>query len=52
MNIILRTLIDNKERLGRILFLQLDNCFRENKIRFLLSLAFLLVEHEVFEEVW
>ena len=51
MNIILKTLLENKDRLERVLFLQLDNCYRENKNKFLLSLASLLVEEKVFEEV-
>ena len=51
MKIILKTLLENKDRLGRVLFLQLDNCYRENKNKFLLSLASLLVEEKVFEEV-
>ncbi|XP_072028306.1 uncharacterized protein [Amphiura filiformis] len=51
VNIILRTLEMYKEKLGRVLFLQLDNCFRENKNKFVLSLASMLVESNVFEEV-
>lgn len=51
MNLILKTLLENKHRLGRTLFLQLDNCYRENKNKFLLSLSSLLVEENVFEEV-
>ena len=51
MNIIPKTLLENRDRLGRVLFLKLDNCHRENKNRFLLSLASLLVEEKVFEEV-
>ena len=43
--------MENKEKLGEILFLQLDNCFRENKNKFLLSFASLLVDLEVFKEV-
>ncbi len=51
MNVILKTLYKYKEKLGKVLFLQLDNCFRENKNKYLLSLASLLVEMKVFEEV-
>ena len=40
MNIILNTLIKNKDRLGRVLFLQLDNCFRENKKQVLIESSF------------
>ena len=51
INILMKVLLDNKERLGRKLFLQLDNCFRENKNKYVLGLASLLVEYDIFEEV-
>ncbi|KAJ8048727.1 hypothetical protein HOLleu_01158 [Holothuria leucospilota] len=38
--------------LGKVLFLQMDNCFRENKNRYVLSYAALLVEKDIFEEVY
>ena len=51
MNIILQTLMEHKDKLGEVLFLQLDNCYRENKNKFLLSFAPLLVGLEVLKEV-
>ncbi len=52
INCLLETLSMYKEKLGSNLFLQMDNCFRENKNRFLIAFAALLVELEVFEEVY
>ncbi|XP_077861936.1 uncharacterized protein LOC144342961, partial [Saccoglossus kowalevskii] len=40
----------NDEYLAKVLYLQLDNCFRENKNRFLLSLMKLMVEIYVYLE--
>ena len=40
-----------KCHLGKVLFLQMDNCYRENKNKFVLSYAALLVEKGLFEEV-
>lgn len=40
-----------QDYLGKVLFLQMDNCFRENKNKFVLSFAALLVERDFFEEV-
>ena len=51
MNCLLKTLMLHKDRLGRELFLQLDNCYRENKNRYMMTFAALLVQLEVFEEV-
>ncbi len=51
INIILKTLMEHKDKLGEILFLQLDNCYRENKNKYMLAFASLLVELEVFREV-
>ncbi|XP_070548740.1 uncharacterized protein [Ptychodera flava] len=51
INNIMWNLIDNKERLSKKLHVQLDNCYRENKNRYLLSFASLLVEYDMFEEV-
>ncbi|XP_070553722.1 uncharacterized protein [Ptychodera flava] len=51
INNIMWNLVDNIDRLSRQLHLQLDNCYRENKNRFLLSFASLLVEYDIFEEV-
>ena len=39
------------DRLPQVLYLQLDNCFRENKNRYVLSLCALLVEKKVFRKV-
>ncbi|PIK34158.1 hypothetical protein BSL78_29027 [Apostichopus japonicus] len=41
-----------QDYLGKVLFLQMDNCFRENKNKFVLSFAALLVERDIFEEVY
>ncbi len=51
MNVLLQTLLLNRRRMGRTLFLQLDNCFRENKNRHVICFIALLVEYGVFEEV-
>ncbi|XP_071821925.1 uncharacterized protein [Apostichopus japonicus] len=48
---ILRTLVKHKDTLGKDLFLQLDNCYRENKNRYLLSFCSLLVELKIFRVV-
>nr|XP_006815072.1 PREDICTED: uncharacterized protein LOC102804474 [Saccoglossus kowalevskii] len=52
MNILLDVLSEVKTHLAKVLYLQLDNCFRENKNRFLLSLMELMVEINVFEEIF
>jgi hypothetical protein len=40
-----------KERLPRVLFLQLDNCSKQNKSQYLIAYLGLLVGWDVFEEV-
>nr|XP_006821263.1 PREDICTED: uncharacterized protein LOC102800784 [Saccoglossus kowalevskii] len=52
MNILLEVLKEVKNHLAKVLYLQLDNCFRENKNRFLLSLMELMVEIDIFEEIY
>ncbi|XP_070569806.1 uncharacterized protein [Ptychodera flava] len=51
MNLLLQSLVDNKVRLSRRLFAQMDNCYRENKNRYMLSLGHLLVELNIFDQV-
>ena len=51
INILLQILLDQKDSLPPILYLQLDNCFRENKNRYFLGFIALLVYHKVFKEV-
>ncbi|KAK3108210.1 hypothetical protein FSP39_003259 [Pinctada imbricata] len=54
MNILLRTFfdaLDKNGRLPRILYIQADNCARENKNKFLLAFCELLVKLNVFHEV-
>ncbi|XP_070534490.1 uncharacterized protein [Ptychodera flava] len=52
MNILLEVLVESKDHLAKALYLQLDNCFRENKNRFLLSLMALLIQLDIFEEIY
>ncbi|XP_077869749.1 uncharacterized protein LOC144361813, partial [Saccoglossus kowalevskii] len=52
MNVLLEMLLERKQELGRTLHTQLDNCYRENKNRFVLCLGALLVEYDIFEEVY
>ena len=51
MNILLEVLSEARNHLAKVLYLQLDNCFRENKNRFVLSLMELMVDLDIFEEV-
>ena len=51
INCLLRVLSANKDKLGRMLFLQLDNCYRENKNRYILTFSSLLVDLQIFDEV-
>jgi hypothetical protein len=51
VEVILRSLLLVKMDLKNKLFLQMDNCARENKNKFICALAHLLVETGVFEEV-
>lgn len=48
---ILRTLLKHQDILGKELFLQLDNCYRENKNRYVLSFCALLVQLKMFRKV-
>ena len=41
----------HKESLPEVLYLQMDNCFRENKNRFLFAFCALLVESKIFRKV-
>ncbi|XP_070555005.1 uncharacterized protein [Ptychodera flava] len=50
MNVLLQMLLKKKEALGKTLYTQLDNCYRENKNRYVLCLGSLLVEYGVFDE--
>lgn len=51
VEVILRSLLHVKMDLKNKLFLQMDNCARENKNKFICALAYLLVETGIFEEV-
>ena len=51
MNILLQILSDQKGSLPSTLYLQLDNCFRENKNKYFFGLVALLVHHKIFKEV-
>ena len=49
-NILLQILV-RQEQLPPTLYLQLDNCYRENKNQFLFGFIALLVHHRIFKEV-
>ena len=51
MNIFLQILFHGKDNLPSTLYLQMDNCFRENKNQFFFGLLGLLVHYGVFKEV-
>jgi hypothetical protein len=51
INIIVHVLL-NLQQLPPVLYLQLDNCYRENKNQFLFGFLALLIHHKVFKEVW
>ena len=54
INSLLRVLVDvfsAGNSLPRVLYLQLDNCFRENKNKYLFSFCSLLVQKELFQKV-
>lgn len=51
INIILHVLLDQKN-LPPVLYLQLDNCYRENKNQFLFGFLGLLIQEKIFMEVW
>ncbi|KAJ8018166.1 hypothetical protein HOLleu_43995 [Holothuria leucospilota] len=44
-------LLRTKHHLGKVIFIQLDNCFRENKNKFVFSFLAMLVEMKIFKEV-
>ena len=50
MNVLLRTLCQ-RDSLPECLYLQVDNCIRENKNQFVFSLLAYLIEIEVFSKV-
>ena len=47
-----KQIVKQEARLPTCLFIQMDNCGRENKNQYVLAFLFLLVELEVFDEVW
>lgn len=49
---ILMELLKIREFLPDVLYLQLDNTARENKNKYVLAFLALLVEVEIFSEVW
>ena len=49
---VLADLCRHREPLPRVLYLQLDNCSRENKNKYLLSFCSILVEQKVFQKVF
>jgi hypothetical protein len=51
MNIILDIMKRYQHKPARKLHIQLDNCFRENKNKFVLSLGWVIVELGIFDEV-
>ena len=54
MNVILKSLYHlavSNEKLSEILYLQADNCYRENKNKYMLSFCELLVHLNIFREV-
>ena len=51
INILLSILLQEKANLPTILYLQLDNCYRENKNQYVFGFLALLVHLDVFKEV-
>ena len=54
INVLLKVLTDlcsSADSLPKVLYLQLDNCFRENKNKYLFSFCSLLIQRKVFEKV-
>ena len=49
--VILRSLVYVRYHLKSKLFLQMDNCARENKNKYICALAHLLVETGIFKEI-
>ena len=52
INILIRTLNELEKPLPPVLYLQLDNCFRENKNKFVMAFCALLVKFKFFSKVW
>ena len=48
---LLLRVLNKLEKIPEVLYLQLDNCFRENKNKYILSLCSLLVEKGIFRKV-
>ena len=51
LEVLCQILYSIREKLPPILYLQLDNCSRENKNRYFLGFCAVLVEKEVFKKV-
>ncbi len=51
LNVLLQLLLQSAEVLPSVLYLQLDNCFRENKNRFILAFCAALVQKKIFKKV-
>jgi hypothetical protein len=51
MNVILDILDRYQSKPSRKLHIQLDNCFRENKNKYVLSLGWMIVHLGIFDEV-
>ncbi|KAL5468782.1 hypothetical protein EMCRGX_G029899 [Ephydatia muelleri] len=51
INILIRTLNELEKPLPPVLYLQLDNCFRENKNKFVMAFCALLVKFKFFSKV-
>ena len=49
--VILRSLLHLKRSIKKKLLIQMDNCSRENKNKYILALAHILVDLNIFEEV-
>lgn len=48
---LLLRILNKLEKLPEVLYLQLDNCFRENKNKYILYLCAQLVEKKIFRKV-
>lgn len=51
MNVLLDILRNEKSELPATMYLQLDNCFRENKNKFVFGFLALLIHLKIFKEV-
>lgn len=49
--VILRSLLHLRGNMKNKLLIQMDNCCRENKNKYILALAHVLVDLDIFEEV-